>query len=223
MPSRLRPVASVAAEAILVGDPGRSLLLAQALLEQPKMSNHARGLWGYFGHTERGRPLTVQATGMGGPSAALVLGDLAELGVMRAIRVGTCTAIDPALRVGQLLLVAEAHAWGGGGGGLPVRPDAHLSERLGDELGTDAKAAVLASLDELHGGGGPPPVAAGDATDMQTAALFAAAARLGISLAALTIVAEARDGVQGADELLAEAAERGGRAAAAALGDSPST
>ena len=51
MPSRLRPTASVAADAILVGDPGRALMLAQALLEQPKMSNHARGLWGYWGRT----------------------------------------------------------------------------------------------------------------------------------------------------------------------------
>ena len=40
-----------AADAILVGDPGRALLLAQELLEQPKMSNHARGLWGYSGQT----------------------------------------------------------------------------------------------------------------------------------------------------------------------------
>ncbi len=95
MPSRLRPVASVAAEAILVGDPGRSLLLAQELLEQPKMSNHARGLWGYHGHTPGGRELTVQATGMGGPSAALVLADLAELGVRRAIRVGSATGLSP--------------------------------------------------------------------------------------------------------------------------------
>jgi purine-nucleoside phosphorylase len=36
-------------DAILAGDPGRALLLAQELLEKPKMSNHARGLWGYTG------------------------------------------------------------------------------------------------------------------------------------------------------------------------------
>ena len=34
---------------------------------------------------------------MGGPSAALVLADLAELGVRRAIRVGTCAALEPEL------------------------------------------------------------------------------------------------------------------------------
>ena len=47
--------------------PGRALLLAQELLEEPKMSNHARGLWGYSGRTPAGDELTIQATGMGGP------------------------------------------------------------------------------------------------------------------------------------------------------------
>jgi len=54
VPTRLRPTAPIAADAILVGDPGRALLLAQELLEQPKMSNHARGLWGYSGATPDG-------------------------------------------------------------------------------------------------------------------------------------------------------------------------
>src|SRR3954447_25415347 len=81
MPSRLRPTAPFATDAILVGDPGRALLLAQELLEQPKMSNHARGLWGYSGVTPAGAELTIQSTGTGGPSAGMVLADLGELGV----------------------------------------------------------------------------------------------------------------------------------------------
>ena len=93
MPQRLRPTAPIAADAILVGDPGRALMLAQELLEQPKMANHARGLWGYSGRTPAGAELSVMSTGMGGPSAALVLADLAELGVRRAVRVGTATAL----------------------------------------------------------------------------------------------------------------------------------
>ena len=101
MPARLRPTAPIAADAILVGDPGRALLLAQELLEQPKMSNHARGLWGYSGETAGGEELTIQATGMGGPSAAVVLADLAELGVRRAIRVGTCTALETTAQAGD--------------------------------------------------------------------------------------------------------------------------
>ena len=38
------------------------------------MFNHHRGLWGYTGPARAdGEPLTIQATGMGGPSAAIVL------------------------------------------------------------------------------------------------------------------------------------------------------
>src|SRR4051794_34169363 len=88
VPRRLRPTAEIHPDAILVGDPGRAMALAQVLTEQPKMANHARGLWGYSGTTAAGQGLTVQSTGMGGPSAALVLGDLAELGVKRAVRIG---------------------------------------------------------------------------------------------------------------------------------------
>ena len=171
MPSRLRPTASVAADAILVGDPGRALMLAQALLEQPKMSNHARGLWGYWGRTARGEELTVQSTGMGGPSAALVLADLAKLGVRRAIRVGTCVATRPESGTGDLLTVLEAHAWAGGGAGAAVFPDPDLTARLRQELGPATRPAIVASLDALHRGGAEraPYAERVDAADMQTA------------------------------------------------------
>src|SRR6187431_826459 len=109
MPSRLRPTASFAADAILVGDPGRALMLAQELLAQPKMSNHARGLWGYTGVTPAGKDLTIQSTGMGGPSASVVLADLAELGLRRAIRIGTCASLGD-LELGDLLVVEKANA-----------------------------------------------------------------------------------------------------------------
>lgn len=217
MPARLRPTAPIAADAVLVGDPGRALMLAQALLEQPKMSNHARGLWGYTGRTPAGRELSIQSTGMGGPSAALVLADLAELGVRRAVRVGTCTALSPALARGQLLAIAEAHTWSGGGAGEPARPDPELAARLSRELGDDAASAAVASLDVLHGGGAPAPVSAGDAADMQTAALFARAEELGLALAAVLIVTETNNGERLGDEALEEAARRAGLAASASL------
>src|SRR6476646_7704988 len=110
MPSRLRPTAPIAADAVLVGDPGRALLLAQELLEEPKMSNHARGLWGYSGRTPEGEELTIQSTGMGGPSAALVLSDLAELGVRRAVRVGSAAGAGGGAAGGGLILVERALA-----------------------------------------------------------------------------------------------------------------
>lgn len=219
MPARLRPTAPIAAAAILVGDPGRALMLAQELLENPKMSNHARGLWGYGGRTPAGADLTIQATGIGGPSAALVLSDLAELGVRRAVRVGTCTALAEDLAVGTLLDVEEAHAWGGpgGGGGAAVHPDAELAMSLRAALGEHGRAGVVASLDTLHGGGAPAPVEAGDAADMQTAALLARGRQLGIAVAAVLVVSESAAGERLDDEAEQEAAKRAGRAAATVL------
>ncbi len=220
MPARLRPTAPLAADAILVGDPGRALMLAQELLEEPKMSNHARGLWGYTGQTPAGNTLSLQATGMGGPSAAVVLADLAELGVGRAVRLGTCTALTPELEPGQLLTIAEAHAWGGGGAGAAMRPDAGLTAALERELSHEARAATVASLDVLHGGGAPAPVAAGDAADMQTASLFAQAERLGLALAAVLVVTEGAEGATLEDQDAETVTKRAGRAVSAVLSTS---
>jgi uridine phosphorylase len=218
VPRRLRPTAENHPDAILVGDPGRAMALAQVLTEGPKMSNHARGLWGYSGATAEGRGLTVQATGMGGPSAALVLSDLAELGVERAVRVGTCAALDPELRPGELIWVREARPWSvdGRGAGSPAFPDERLAADLREALGDDAREGAVASLDVLH----PSPGHAtpgGDAADMQTAALFDAGHRLGVALAAVLIVTDAEDAGSLDDESLADRAAVAGRAALKAL------
>ena len=95
----LRPTAALAERVLLPGDPGRALTLAQSLLVKPLMFNHHRGLWGYTGAARAdGEPLTIQATGMGGPSAAIILTELIALGARRAIRVGTCGALAPGSR-----------------------------------------------------------------------------------------------------------------------------
>lgn len=190
----LRPTAPIAADAVLVGDPGRALLLAQELLVQPKMSNHARGLWGYHGVDGAGRELTVQATGIGGPSAALVLADLVKLGVGRAVRVGTCFAVDPALDLGDALTVERAIAVGGSAaafGAEPeetVLPDPDLTDGLAQRLGNDGQLGTIGSVDAHPGAAAAPPGAL--ALDMQTAPLLALARILEVPVAAALIVTE---------------------------------
>jgi uridine phosphorylase len=222
VPSRLRPTAPIAADAILVGDPGRALLLAQELLEEPKMSNHARGLWAYFGATAAGSELTIQATGMGGPSAALVLGDLAELGVKRAVRVGTCVGADASGALGDLLIVREAIAQGGSAAslgieaGTAVATDAELTRGLQSELGGEGKLITIASVDAHPAEHTAVPGAA--AIDMQTASLLARSSSLQIELAALLVVSEAEGGAASlAKEALEELERKAGRAAATVL------
>ena len=222
MPARLRPTAPIAADAILAGDPGRSLLLAQELLEEPRMSNHARGLWGYSGRTPAGRELTIQATGIGGPSAAAVLADLAELGVKRAVRIGTCAGLGPASRLGELLLVEAAIAAGGSAAafglaaGGTVEPDPELRRRLARELGDEAPPVTVASFDSMPAGTGE-GAAEAVAADMQTVAVLGCARELKIAAAALLIVSETGDGSVLDDPGLEAAAKRAGSAAASVL------
>jgi uridine phosphorylase len=218
VPRRLRPTAEIYPDAILVGDPGRAMALAQVLLEQPKMSNHARGLWGYSGLTAEGRGLTVQSTGMGGPSAALVLGDLSGLGVRRAVRVGTCAALAPDLRPGDLVEVREARPWSivGRGAGPATSPEEALADRLRAELESAARSGAAASLDVLHPSPGH-PTPEGDVADMQTAALFKAGQDHGVALAAVLIVTEADRAEHLGDDELAERAAFAAAAATRAL------
>jgi uridine phosphorylase len=220
MPARLRPTAPIAAEAVLVGDPGRALMLAQELLEQPKMSNHARGLWGYTGTTEAGEDLTIQSTGMGGPSASVVLADLAKLGLRRAVRIGTCASLGE-LGLGEIVVVSEAREGRGAfaspeDGKAPRRPDSALTEALRDAL-PEARVAPVLSLDSLYRPERDLPSPRAEVADMQTAALLATAAELGVAVGALLIVSERSDPGQLPDDRLEALAKKAGRAAAAVL------
>ena len=74
------------------------------------MFNHHRGLWGYTGTARDGEPLTVQSTGMGGPSAAIVVEELIGLGARTLIRIGTCGALVDGIELGTLVPVESALA-----------------------------------------------------------------------------------------------------------------
>src|SRR5207248_2025364 len=151
-PIHLHPTAPLAERVLLPGDPGRALLLAQALLTKPAMFNHHRGLWGYTGLADDGSPLTIQSTGMGGPSAAIVITELAELGARRLLRVGTCGALNPALALGELVIVTESIPADGTSRALgaqdTIRPDEHLLAALlaAGEGGASAGPVVSTDL-----------------------------------------------------------------------------
>ncbi|MBR4984834.1 MAG: purine-nucleoside phosphorylase [Proteobacteria bacterium] len=92
---------------LLPGDPDRALWIARNFLQNVELTNEYRKMFGLNGMFE-GMPVTVQTTGMGGPSAAIVCEELIQLGAQFLIRVGTCGAADPALEPGDLLLVHAA-------------------------------------------------------------------------------------------------------------------
>jgi 5'-methylthioadenosine phosphorylase/purine-nucleoside phosphorylase len=62
---------------------------------------------GYTG-TFRGRPVSVQSSGMGCPSAAIVVEELVMLGVRRILRVGTCGGLQPDMALGDLIVAITA-------------------------------------------------------------------------------------------------------------------
>src|SRR5450759_54373 len=138
-PIHLRPTAPLSERVLLPGDPGRALQLAQTLLQEPRMFNHHRGLWGYTGTAPDGETLTIQATGMGGPSAAIVLSELLALGARRAIRVGTCGALATGLGLGELVVARESICADGTSQALGA----------GERLGSAVRADRLARHHEL--------------------------------------------------------------------------
>jgi DeoD family purine-nucleoside phosphorylase len=95
---------------LLPGDPNRARLVAGMLdggLDNTRLVNEHRMLLGYTG-TFKGVPVSVQTSGMGTPSMAIVLEELLRLGASRLIRIGTCGGIGRGLRTGDLVVATAA-------------------------------------------------------------------------------------------------------------------
>ena len=220
MPDRpliLKPHEPVAERVLLPGDPGRALRLAQQLIDGPRMLNHHRGLWGYSGPAADGAPLTIQSTGLGGPSAAAVVIELIELGARRMIRIGTAAGLG-ATPLGALVAADAALATDGAsralGAGERVAADAGLSEALAS--GTDLRGLV-ASADVHDPVLGQRWAESGAlAADLATAAILAAAARAGVAAAAVLAITRAR-GERITDDAFEALEARLGAVGAAAL------
>jgi uridine phosphorylase len=227
----LRPTAELAERVLLPGDPGRGIALAQTLISEPRMFNHHRGLWGYTGPARAdGAPLTIQSTGMGGPSAAIVLHELISLGALRAIRVGTCGALSPDLTLGELVIARESICHDGAsralGSGERVPADPGLTDAL-VRAAPGAHAGAVVSVDLFYDAGPsdahlPAGTPGALAIEMESATLFAVGARAEIPVACVLTVSDTFDS-GGArahidEDTLLAAADTMGAVAIAALG-----
>ena len=122
MPIHVRAEPGDYAEACLLpGDPLRAQYIAETYLDNAMQRNSERGMLGYTGEFE-GKPVSVQATGMGCPSAAIVIEELVQLGVKRLLRVGTCGGLQPDMSLGDLVVAVSA-----------VAADATAQHLVGDE------------------------------------------------------------------------------------------
>jgi uridine phosphorylase len=195
----LHPTAELAERVLLPGDPGRALALAQALICKPRMFNHHRGLWGYTGPAlADGEPLTIQSTGMGGPSAAIVLSELISLGARRAIRVGTCGALSPALQLGELVIARESVCRDGTsralGAGERIRADPDLTDAL-ISAAPAAQAGPVVSVDlfydeRSHRAAGTHEATGAIAIEMESATLLALGARADVPVGCVLVVTD---------------------------------
>jgi DeoD family purine-nucleoside phosphorylase len=159
MPIHIRAEPGEYAEACLLpGDPLRAQYIAETFLDNAVQRNGERGMLGYTGEFN-GRPVSVQASGMGCPSAGIVIEELVQLGVKKILRVGTCGGLQPDLNIGDLIIAMSAVAADQTPvrliGGEPHAPTAHWDLVHGavhhaKELGKPVRVGPIVSSDVFY-------------------------------------------------------------------------
>jgi purine-nucleoside phosphorylase len=97
----------IADTVLITGDPLRARHFAQHL-QNAFCYNHIRGMEGYTGFYQ-GKKVSIQGTGIGIPSTALYLHELiCDYHIKTVIRVGTAGALQPHLKLGQIILANKA-------------------------------------------------------------------------------------------------------------------
>ena len=147
-----------AAACLLPGDPLRAEYIAKTFLEDVVQRNSERGMLGYTG-TFQGKPVSVQSSGMGCPSAAIVIEELVQLGVKKLMRVGTCGGLQPDLSMGDLIVALSATPADSTAthyvGGEPHAPTAdfglvHEAVHQARHLGKDVRVGPIVSSDIFY-------------------------------------------------------------------------
>lgn len=95
---------------LMPGDPLRARYIAEVYLAQPSCVNEVRNMLAYTG-TWQGQEVSVMGSGMGMPSIGIYSWELFQhYGVQRIIRVGSCGAYSPELKLFDLLLADAAYS-----------------------------------------------------------------------------------------------------------------
>ena len=98
----------IAETILLPGDPLRAKFIAETYLENAKQYTDVRNILGFTG-TYKGKPVSVQGTGMGIPSISIYVHELfKEYGVKRAIRIGTAGSMQSHLKLRDLVLAMSS-------------------------------------------------------------------------------------------------------------------
>ncbi len=186
---------------ILPGDPGRCEAIASFLEDaRPVGMNREYNTWT---GSLLGEPVSVVSTGIGGPSAAIAMEELREIGVDTFLRVGTCGGIRLDVRSGDVVVATGAVRMDGTSREYapieyPAVPDFEVTSALvqgAAALGRPAKTGVVQSKDSFYGQHAPERMPVSYellqkweawkrlgvlASEMESAALFTVAAALGV-------------------------------------------
>ena len=98
----------IAETVLLPGDPLRAKFIADNFLDDAQQHNDVRGMYGFTGHY-KGKRVSVQGTGMGVPSTSIYVHELInEYGAKNLIRIGSCGAFQPDLKLMDVILAQAA-------------------------------------------------------------------------------------------------------------------
>ncbi|WP_027340789.1 DeoD-type purine-nucleoside phosphorylase [Halonatronum saccharophilum] len=195
----------VAEIVLLPGNPERAKYMAENFLEDPKLYTTYRKMYGYTGKFN-GVDVSIQSTGMGVPSIAIVLEELKMLGAKTLIRVGTCGALRDDLEQADLIIAQSSATIGSTinkmTSDITLAPpaDFELIKNLYEsaiELNMPVYVGEIATSDFFYGKGED---YAQDlkkmakrgvlAVEMETAALYNIAAKYGLKAATVLTVSD---------------------------------
>src|SRR5690349_8154734 len=98
----------VAPHVLMPGDPLRAKWIAETFLDDATCYTEVRGMLGFTG-TWKGKPVSVQGSGMGQPSLSIYAHELFESYDVQAItRVGSCGGLSPELGLRDLVIASGA-------------------------------------------------------------------------------------------------------------------
>jgi uridine phosphorylase len=141
---------------LVPGDPGRTPMIAKYLddAREVAFSREYRTFTGSIG----GVPVSTISSGMGGPSVAIAVEELNELGVHTFLRVGTCGAAQPEIKMGDLVIaIGSVRSEGTPNGYVPPEYPAIASLDVINALVSASQSAgvpyhvgVIRSVDALY-------------------------------------------------------------------------
>lgn len=186
---------------LLPGSPGRSAKIA-AYFDQPVKIAENREFVTYTG-TLLGERVSVTSTGIGGPSAAIAMEELAAIGADTFLRIGTCGGIAMNVKGGDLVIASGAVRQDGTSReyapiefpAVPHYEVLHALVQAADQLRHPYHLGVVQAKDSYYGQHAPERMPVANrlldqwnawkrlgvlASEMESASLFVVAAALGV-------------------------------------------